>query len=73
MRASETPRVFRPGIVWTLAAVTVEPNVLFVAAGFANLSEKKSISEKFALQGNPLTLIAVIDHNKSMIESVLGT
>lgn len=73
MRASETPRVFRPGIIRTLAVVTVEPNVLFVAAGFANISEKKSSSEKFALQGNPLSLTAVIDHSKSVIESVLRT
>ena len=64
MRDSETPRVLRPGIFSTLAAVTREPKVLLVRPGLAKPSKEKSAAEMFAmaLQVNPLTFTPV-HHN----------
>ena len=61
MRESETPRVLRPGIFWTLAAVTREPKVLLVRPGLAKPPKEKSSADMFAtlLHVNPLTLIPV--------------
>jgi len=70
MRESETPRVLRPGIFWTLAAVTREPKVLLVRPGLTKPSKKKSAAEMFVklLHVNPLTLTPV-HHNSQLMNS----